>query len=88
MDVELPREPGAPRRRRSRTVHGSREEAERILAELRGGLSGAPTVALNVRLTLPLIAALRRAATIDGVSVTEEVQIALLAHFDLGGRED
>lgn len=77
VDVELPREPGSPRRRRSRLVHGSITDAERVLAELRAR-PDAPVETMSAQVSADLADAVRLAAAGDGVSVAEEIRIAFV----------
>jgi hypothetical protein len=76
VDIELPHAPGQPRRRVSKTVRGTRREAEQVLSDLRSG--NRPEIeVLGVRLPVNLSLALRQAAEADGVSVSEEICLAI-----------
>ncbi len=81
VDVELPTAPGESRRRLSRTVRGTRWEAEQVLADLRAG--GPPAgEAFGVRVPPDLAGALRRRAAAEGVSVAEEIRRAVAAWLE------
>jgi hypothetical protein len=77
VDVELLREPGHPRRRVSKTVRGTRPEAEEFLSDLRSE-NRCDVEVLGVRLPVDLSLALRHAAKADGVSVSEEIRLAIV----------
>lgn len=89
VDVELPRTPGTPRRRLSRRVRGSKSEAEAVLADLVARRSSdtarSEVVTFGVRLPAEMADALRRAAADDGVSIAEEIRLAI-ADRVTGGR--
>ena len=76
VDVEMPRRPGTPRRRRSRTVRGTRGEAEQVLADLRSG-HGVETKTFGVRLSMDLADTLQQLADLEGVPVAEEIRRAI-----------
>ena len=78
VDVEAPREPGAPRRRLSRRVRGSRTEAEAWLAEMRAGHVD-DRVALNVLVPSSIADGLLERAAASGRPLAEELRVALAA---------
>ena len=81
VDVEMSRAPGESRRRVSRTVRGSRAEAEQVLGELRAG-GPPPGETFAVRLPADMAAALRRRSESNAVSNAEEIRRAVAAWLE------
>lgn len=76
VDVEVARTPSGDRRRVSRTVYGSRSEAELMLAALLADPTH-QTEVFGVRLPVGMAERLRERAAADGVSVAEEIRRAV-----------
>ena len=76
LDIEPSHEPGHRMRRDSKTVWGTLRGAETVLANPRAAHRSDVEV-LGVRLPVDLSLALRKAAKADGVSVSEEVRLAI-----------
>jgi hypothetical protein len=76
VDIEVPRQPGEPRRRISQTVYGSRTEAEQVVLTLRAGAIE-ESKALSIRVPRTVATALANAAALDDVTIAEEIRIAI-----------
>jgi hypothetical protein len=83
VDLEMTRAPGEPRRRVSRRVRGTLEEAEQVLVEMRGG-QVPDTRAFGMRLPAEMAEALKRRAAANRVSVAEEIRRAVVAWLEGG----
>ena len=80
VDIELPREPGAPRRRKSRTLRGSYADAESELARL-SEIDRPPTVAHSVRIAASVDAELSVLAARNRNSIAQEIRTAISEHL-------
>lgn len=76
VDVEVAPTPSGERRRVSRTVDGTRSDAEMVLAELLADPTR-QTEVFSLRLPVDMAERLRERAVADGVSAAEEIRRAL-----------
>jgi hypothetical protein len=87
VDLEVPRDTATGRRRRkSRQVYGTLEDAERALEELRTESPDEPVVHLNVRLPESVAIELRERAILHGCSIDDELNALIGECLNEGAR--